>query len=406
MARFKIWLLYAAVFTLPMYTKLNNYLLGAFLALGLVQWASSRTRRQNVRQLAVAWPVLAFFLLALLACMRSLNAESLQYLERYWSLVLVPVVLVSDARYFYEKRRAVFLSLTYGTLVTFLLCYGHVFWKIYMGSEPVEHIFWPQNVGIQFAAFADSHPAYLGLFALTAIFFLLDDNSLPKIEKFPHILFLILGIFQLAGRTALLLLLILFVFLLLMFVKKYLLQALTLFAGISLITLVFMNYGSPNMSKQLFSLESYTDKNRIARWEVSYDIFRENPLLGVGYEKVREMRKTLYEERELPYGQEGDYNAHNQFLEYLSTNGAIGGFIYVFAMMFLLLLSLYRKDRLFLFLFAAFFIANMTESMMVRIKGIEYFALFASLFLCALITGNGPGQSMPASHQPSKRENS
>ena len=400
MKQLKLWLLYAVVFTLPMYTKLNNYLLGAFLVLGLVEWVVRPNLRQNSGRLAVAWPILAFFLLALLACVRSFSAESLQYLERYWSLVLVPLVFISDARYFNEKRRAIFLALTYGTLATFLLCYGQVFWAMYRSSEPINHIFWPQYVGFQFAAYADSHPAYLGLFALTSIFFLLDDISLPKIEKLPHILLLILGTFQLAGRTALLLLLVLFIFLLVMFVKKYFWQVFVLFLGISLITLVFMNYGTPEMSKQLFSLEAYTDKNRIARWEVSYDIFRENPLMGVGYEKVREMRKKMYEERDLPYGQEGDYNAHNQFLEYLSTNGAIGGFIYVFSLMFLLLLSLYRKDRLFIFLFAAFLIANMTESMMVRIKGIEYFALFASLFLCVMVTDDNRVASATASDQP------
>lgn len=374
--------------------------------MGFVDMAKRRDIRSNARKVKYAWPVLSFFLLALLACIRSVNIESLHYLERFWSLVLIPVVLISDATNFYSKRSFIFLAFTYGTLATFLICYGHVFWKMYLNTEPINHIFWPQYVGFQFAAFADSHPAYLGLFALTSIFFLLDDTSLPKIEKLPHIFLLILGIFQLVGRTALLLLLVLFIFLLVVYVKKYLWQVLVLFAGLSLITLVFMNFGTPVMSKQLFSLEAYTDKNRIARWEVSYDIFRENPLIGVGYEKVRGMRKKIYEERELPYGQEGDYNAHNQFLEYLSTNGAIGGFFYVISLMFLLLLSLYKKDRLFIFLFAAFLIANMTESMMVRIKGVEYFALFASLFLCASVAEISPRPPAPEVHHSQTEEHS
>lgn len=380
----KIWLLYAVVFTLPMYIKLNNYLLAAFLAVGLVGLVIKAENRENARRLAIAWPVLTFFLLAVLACIRSWSAESFQYLERYWSLVLIPLVLIADAPTFYAKRRSIFLALAYGTLFTLILCYGNVFWNMYVNSEPINHIYLPKYVGSQFTEFADTHPAYLGLFALTSIVFLLNDTSLPKTERIPHIILLILGLFQLAGRTALLLLLVLFVFLLVIFVKKYLWQVLVLFAGIAIITIVFMNYGSPYMSKRLFSIESYTDNNRIARWEVSYDIFRENPVFGVGYDKVREMRKTLYDERNLPFGREGDYNAHNQFLEYLSTNGAIGGFIYVVSLVFLLLLSLYKKDLLFVFLFAAFLIANMTESMMVRIKGIEYFAIFATIFLCGL----------------------
>ncbi len=401
MNRLKIWLFYATVFTLPMYIKLNNYLLGAFLFLGLVELGLNTHYRRNAGRLAVAWPVFIFFILALLACLRSWNAESFHYLERYWSLLLVPIVLIADARNFHKKRRYIFLALTYGTLATFFLCFGHIFWKMYENSVPIHHIYWPEYVGFRFTEFTESHPAYLGLFALTSIVFLLYDSTTSRIDRLPHVILLILGLFQLAGRMALLLLLILFIFLLVLYVRKYFGQVLVLFGGIALITLVFMNYGSPYMSKRLFSKEAYTDENRIARWEVSYDIFRENPILGVGYDKVREMREKLYRERGLPFGYEGDYNAHNQFLEYLSTNGAVGGFFYVFSLMFLLLLSLYRKDPLFVFVFAAFLIANMTESMMVRIKGIEYFAIFASFFLCTVISEDGI-QSQTASRQESQ----
>ena len=75
------------------------------------------------------------------------------------------------------------------------------------------------------------------------------------------------------------------------------------------------------------------------------------------------------------------YNAHNQFMEYLSINGVLGGLIYIFVFLILIFYTIKTKDYLFLFVFFTFFIANITESMMVRIKGIEYFALFASLFL-------------------------
>jgi hypothetical protein len=105
----------------------------------------------------------------------------------------------------------------------------------------------------------------------------------------------------------------------------------------------------------------------------------------VGYTKVRELRSDLYRERGITLQTPGDYNTHNQFLEYLSTNGAIGGFIYVIAMAYLLLASLKYKDLLYVFLFGAFVVSNMTESMLVRIKGIEFFAIFASLFLCELL---------------------
>ena len=377
----KFWLLYLSVFTLPMFMHLNNYVLGGFIFLGFLDMAINRPKIKTGTLLTQAWPVLAFFGLALLACLRTPDLEGFRDLERFWSFLLVPLVFLSDPFAFSDRRRNLFLSLTYGCLATLLICYGNVFWQMYSGGQPLYTLFESKYVGFRFTEVADTHPAYLGLFILTAIVFLLRDQGLPKTDKLFHILLLMLGLFQLAGRTTILLFLAMFILLLFWGVKQYKWQIPVLVLGLLLITAAFMNYRSPYMQKRLFSLEAYTNEYRTERWKVSFDIFRENPVFGVGYKQVRVMRKQLYADRGLPFGQDGDYNAHNQFLEYLSTNGALGGFVYVVCMAFLLLSSLYYGDRLYVYIFAAFLIANMTESMLVRIKGIEYFAIFASLFL-------------------------
>ena len=370
-----------------MFIRLNNYLLGAFLALGILDVLINRRLPVLRENLLRSWPVLVFFLLALLACLRTFGWESLTLLERYWSFLLLPIVLFSRPALFSEKRREVFLALTYGCIATLLICYGNLIWNMYQNGDTIRQLYQPDYVGQAFTAIADSHPPYLGLFILTAIVFLINDRVLSKKDIFLHVVFLILGLFQLASRMAILLLLILFVFLLLWFIRQYSWQILVLFSGILLIGVVFMNYGSNYMADRFFRPQAYTIESRLQRWEVSYDIFRENPLLGVGYQKVRDMRAQMYRDRNLPFGQEGDYNAHNQFLEYLSTNGAIGGFVYVVSLMYLLLFSLARRDLVFVFVFASFLIANMSESNMVRIKGIEYFAIFATVFLIGTVFG-------------------
>lgn len=380
----KQYLIVSLVFTLPMFTQLNNYLLGAFVIFGLLEMVWRKDLRQQLKLLPYAWPVISLFILALMACIREWNWDSWYNLERYWSFVLLPLVLVSDYKTVSKNRRNIFLSLLYGTLITFLLCYGNLFYRMAIYQEPLNHVFWAEHVRFGFTDFADSHPAYLGLFAIVSIVFLFTEKKMSSLEKAPHVLLLMLGIFQLAGRTALLLLLILFVFLLFRRFKRSVWQALILFLGLILISLAYLNFRSSYMENRLFNIEAYTEDYRLPRWGVSYDIFRENPAWGVGYSRVRELRRELYRERNLPFGQSGDYNAHNQFLEYTSTNGAIGGAVYVLAVVYLLLLSFYHKDLIFVFLFSAFIVANMTESMLVRIKGIEFFALFATIFICGL----------------------
>jgi O-antigen ligase len=150
---------------------------------------------------------------------------------------------------------------------------------------------------------------------------------------------------------------------------------------------LFLFSGNPYMENRLFSKEVVTDSKRIERWNVSYEMFREHPFFGVGYARVKPLRKAKYIEKDFPLAAASDYNAHNQFLEYLNSNGALGGFLYVIALFYLLLSSIHRRETLFTFLFFAFIVANLTESMMVRIKGIEYFAIFATLFLCGTVNG-------------------
>ena len=367
-----------------MFTQLNNYLLGAFIGIGIIQILVSPEKRERIKLLGVTWPVLSLFLLALFSCLRGFEVENLKSLERFWSLLLLPVVFISDSENIYKKKRQIFLALLYGTLVAFLLGFGNVIYRMVQNGDSLAMIYSAPYIGFNFTQFIDSHPAYLGLFALVSVVFLLGDRFMPRKDKIPHILLLLLGLVQLAGRTALLLLVAFLVILIVFYVKRFRWQALMLFGGVFLISALFIRYGSPQMTKMIFSIEANSDEYRNVRWQVSYEIFKANPILGVGYTKVREMRSDLYRERGLSFVQ-GDYNTHNQFLEYLSTNGAIGGFIYVMTTAYLLLASLKYKDLLYVFLFGAFVVSNMTESMFVRIKGIEFFAIFATLFLCELI---------------------
>lgn len=379
-------ILFLVVFTLPMFTQLNNYLLGAFIGIGIIQILVSPQKREKIKLLGVAWPVLALFLLALFSCLRGFEVENFRSLERFWSLLLLPVVLISDSENMNKKKRQIFLALLYGTLAAFLLGFGNVIYRMLQNGDSLAMIYSAPYIGFNFTRFIDSHPAYLGLFALVSIVFLLGDRLMPKKDKIPHILLSLLGLVQLAGRTALLLLFAFLVILIVFYVKRFRWQALMLFGGVFLISALFIRYGTPQMTKMIFSIEANSDEYRQARWQVSYEIFKENPIWGVGYTKVRELRSALYREKGITLQTSGDYNTHNQFLEYLSTNGALGGFIYVISMAYLLLASLKYKDLIYIFIFGAFIVSNMTESMLVRIKGIEFFALFTSLFLCEMMS--------------------
>lgn len=382
--KYKSWLFYLVVFTLPMYTKINNVLLVVFVVLDLIEFAFNKRRIKNIKQFFVGWPIVAFFMLSLLASLRTFDIQALKFLESHWSLLFIPFVMLTNAHEYHSRRREIFLALLTGTTLTILICnVNHVHMMI---SNGISFDKWLNGefLGQEFTNIADTQPAYLGLFVVTSILFLIQDKVIIKWLKYVLLGILLIGLFQLTSKIALLLFLIFLLYMVSFNLKKQKQQSIVLISGLFICAFVFIVYGAKYMKGQLFFVDSFLDEKRIERWEVSYEIFKENPLIGVGYANIDEVRMEKYVKGNYSLAAENELNAHNQFLEYLSIDGAIGGFVYAIALAFLFFLSIERKDHLFTFVVFAFILSNLTESMMVRIKGIEYFSIFASLFLCSI----------------------
>ena len=380
----KFWLLYLTVFTLPMFMRLNNILLGMFIAVCILENLSASRYRDLKRTLIVGLPILAFFFLAVLGSFRSPTADGFSYLEKYWSFLLLPLAMLPDMGSFAARKRSIFLALVWGCVATLLICDINVLLEMVKGNEPASYFFRWRHLGHQFTEVADTHPTYLALFIVTSVCFLVQDSRSSYTLKSFLIPFLVLSLFQLASRMALIILLLLLLFMLVQQLRKRSWQLAAVVFGLLFGGLLVFYYGSDYLTQRIFSEEAISNDRRIGRWEVSYEIFRENPVIGVGYEEVKSLRKERYLKHGFDLAASEEFNAHNQFLEYLSTQGVVGGFVYGVSMMYLLLLALIRRNFLFSFIFFAFLIANLSESMLVRIKGIEYLALFGTLFLCVV----------------------
>ena len=381
--KYKSWLFYLVIFTLPMYTRLNNILLAIFIGLGLIEIFTGRKKLDVRHFLFTSWPVLGFFALSILASFRTFDLQALKYLENHWSLLLIPIVMLSDSQEFFLKRRQAFLALLWGSIVTLLICNVNYLITGFSNGTPNFKWFEWSNFGHEFTAVADTHPTYLSLFVFTSILFLIQDNKLSKWARAILIVFLLFGLLQLTSNMALLLFILFLLYVVVYNFKRQNQQSLATIFGLLAWAFVFLFYAGNFTKGKLFFVDTILDEKRIERWEVSYEIFRENPILGVGYSNIEGVRKEKYLEGSYALAAENELNAHNQFLEYLSVTGAVGGFVYAVALAFLFLLSIHRKDHLFTFVFFAFILANLAESMMVRIKGIEYYAIFAALFLCS-----------------------
>ena len=379
--KYHYYLLFLVCFTLPMYMRLNNIILGLLLILSLISGISKK-HKQRPNFLKAYSPVLAFFALAVIASSIGENPSFFKSLERYWSFILIPLAFwISNTNYL-KLRRYAFYGLIAGCISTLLVCYVNAIYELIIYQEPTSYFFKWRHLSHRFTEVADTHPAYLGLFICSSTYYILfqlkDANTKSQVAI---ISFFFLGMFQLSARLALAtFLLTLLTYAIYYFRRnlKYIISGIIL---VSLSVLVFISQGSEYFQERLFSLKSVTEDTRFRRLEASYDVFRKKPILGVGFANIDQQRTRKYKEKGFQTAAEKGYNAHNQFFEYLSINGIIGGLTYLGAFIYLFRVAFVEKHYLFMFILITFFIANLTESMLVRIKGIEYFSIFVSLFL-------------------------
>ena len=374
-------LLFLVCFTLPMYTRANNIILGIFILFCLGSAYKNRNT-YNYSSFKQFLPIILFFLLALIASLNNIESNFFKYIERYLSFLLIPIAFWIKGGDRIKLIHYAFWGLIIGCVATLAICYINTFYEIYTYNEPISYFLRWRHLSHRFTNVANTHPAYLGLFVCTSSFYLLFEKiKINNTIKIFILIFFFFGLLQLASRVALFIYFSTILIFILSLIKKNFRYGLT---GIILILItlsVYFSKGSNYYKERFFSYNSIAEDSRFDRLKASFDIFIDNPIFGVGFQHIDNIRINKYEEYGDLIAAKKGYNAHNQMLEYLSVNGVIGGVIYIGVFGFLLGKSLKTKNYLFLFIIISFFAANLTESMMVRIKGIEYFSIFISLFL-------------------------
>jgi hypothetical protein len=374
-------LIFLITFTLPMFTRLNNIILGVLIALTFFQ-ALKLKKKPNVKLLKSCLPIFLFFGLALVASLNDTEALFFNHLEKYMSFLLIPLAFTYKSDKIEELIKYAFYGLLFGCIATLLICYINAFFEIIVYKEPLSYFLRWRHLSHRFTEIAGTHPAYLGLFiAVSAYYLLFHLKDLSNKIKTPILLLFFFGIIQLASRVALFIFLITILAYILISIRKKIQLVVFGVLLVSFVSILFVSQGSNYFKERLFSIESMIQDSRFDRLKISFDIFKEHPIIGVGFQSIDDERINKYKESGFDIAAEKGYNSHNQFFEYLSINGLVGVIIYLSVFVYLIVKSCRDRNYLFLFLILTFFIANLTESMMVRIKGIEYFSIFISLFL-------------------------
>jgi O-antigen ligase len=136
-----------------------------------------------------------------------------------------------------------------------------------------------------------------------------------------------------------------------------------------------------------------TDRwERVELWESAIKA-NPNVWFGVGTGDYKKELNQYYIDHQMPAYARESYNAHNQFLQILFSNGIIGLIAVLTLLVRPLYLSIQNQNVLGALTFFPFLIYGMTEVFLGRFQGVVFFALLHQAFI-ALYANNRPRQNI------------
>ena len=155
----------------------------------------------------------------------------------------------------------------------------------------------------------------------------------------------------------------------------------------------FSYYFTDDQNIQLSTIIS--KEGRVEIWKASLHIVRHNFIFGVGTGDIqdelnREYKKMSNDNMEIP----NNLNAHNQYLEVLLENGIIGLMLLISIFGIMFYIAVKEANLIYLMFIIIILISFTFETMLNRLAGVSFFALFSFLLL------NAKPAALPTSEVP------
>ncbi len=134
----------------------------------------------------------------------------------------------------------------------------------------------------------------------------------------------------------------------------------------------YRNGGSPN---------GHSVFQRLEFWRTGWALFKDNLWYGVGTGDLKAKFKKQYEIEGSRLDEKNRLRAHNQYLTMFITYGVIGGLLFIAFLLYPLLKSSIRGNRVFLSFLLIFLLSFLTEDTLETQVGVTFFALFHPFIL-------------------------
>lgn len=406
------FLLILLVFTMPLRLQILPHLLLAMI----FSWFFTKNLKKkiisalNKRTFQL---ILIFVGLHVLGLAFTTNfLEGLKTLEIRISLVIIPLVILAGRDFFQKNQNRLISAFIWGNLIGAIICFSSALFKAYNNASEGEYLnFAVYSVHREWSfqkLFASGysylnytyfsvliHANYFSMYIVLSIYLLYRQTlryfyTTRKLSflNICLIIFLLIVIFLLQSRAAILSFFAAIIFEIVYnftqpgFRKLKIAITFIFIVGSIFVLIKSERFNSIFQPKKDVSYEHLKSDNlRLRIWEEAMPLIKENWMFGVGTGDLNDEFKKIYSEELYKLSGNKYHNFHNEFLETWGRNGIFTLLLLIFLLFSPFFYKRNYKGNRVLLVFCIILIINFTfESMLVRLNGVLFFALFYSLF--------------------------
>ncbi len=316
------------------------------------------------------------------------------------SLIFFPMVLLEPGEMIRKNGKYLLRLFAGSTLIYIIICFINAFINsaniqsgVWIFDPHPEEEYWLNYFyGQEFSLF--QHPSYQAMYVLMSVFICLEswfDRTFKKNHRFFWLasgIFLLISLYFLSSRAGLLAAVLLVPFYLFIKIKNRTRNQFTwiliLLGVIIILPVIFtnkrMNTFIHDINQKSFDEMENMDDRRII-WKSAFIVARDHYIWGLGTGDVEAGLVNEYQEIGNQLLAEKKMNAHNQFLEILLENGIIGLVLFVMILSYMIYILWKGRNILYGVFVLLIFLFFLFETMLNRLAGVSFFAMFSFLLL-------------------------
>ncbi len=379
-------------FSIPLWSKITPVIVILLYLNYIIELDFKKKFQRLNKNLFYFFVIVSFYLIHFLGLINTVNFEFARFdLEIKMTFFLFPLLFFTSDLEFFDniKLKYVLLSFVFGCFLSSFISVLHSLY-LYLPTHDINLFFY---VYISFF----NHSSYVSLyivFALGVIFHLFFNCQLNKILKnsllFVFIWFIVYIILlsSKAGLISLFAALFLFFVFYIIKTRKTLLSILFfvftllfVIAGINIIP-ASVNRMTPAINAMKSSHKNINAEDgtvqRIEIWKVSYEMFKDYPLLGVGTGDVKDELLKKYDEKGMNFAKSFKLNAHGQFFQTAVALGSIGLLSLIIMFLIPFIYSVKKQNFIYIYFIIIVVFSITVESMFEKQAGVLFFTFFNS----------------------------